>query len=266
MDEEVPNHDAQAAHAVTKTARRGKLSAFGPAGARIEALVRTVVALVPRGGRVIEVGYDRGAILLRAIARRGDIRGLGIELQPAAARSVDVPDDLLERVTLETGDGFDGFNPRPGDVGLLAGLGGRTIAEILTRDGELTRALHALVLCPSHLEAEVRPALASLGLASFEETLVRDRGRFYEVIVARRKALCPTSPSDRDPARAAWGPRLFDREDPLLRPFLLDARRRFSAALAAGLRSYRQAPSKRALADKLGCIDEALSLTEHHQG
>ena len=44
-------------------------------------------------------------------------------------------------------------------VALLAGLGGRTIAEILARRPDTTRALTACILCPSHLEADIRPAL-----------------------------------------------------------------------------------------------------------
>ncbi len=131
------------------------------------------------------------------------------------------------------------------------------IIELITRNPELTRSLDTLVLCPSHLEAEIRPALTSIGYAPTHERLAFERDRFYEVIVAHR-ATAPISPVD--PIRAAWGPRLFEHHDPLLRAFLEDAKRRFHAAFKEDLRSYLTSELKAALGHKLATLDAALAL------
>jgi len=223
--------------------------------ARINALAQAAAGLVPANGRVVEVGYDQGAILLCALAARPDIRAIGIEILPALA-ALQLPPELELRVSLRLGDGFDPLVAGEADVAILAGMGGRTIAEILTRDPAKTRSLSALVLCASHREADIRPALASLGYGLAREQLVLDRDRFYELIVARPLALCPTNHFDRDPVTAAWGPRLFSPEDPLLGAFFDDTQRRFHAAFAEGLRSY-PGSAKAALGEKLACLEAA---------
>lgn len=241
----------------------------GPA-TRIGAIVAAATAELPPGGTLIEVGYDRGAILLGALAARPDARAIGVEIQTSTAATM--PPD--PRCTWLTGDGFDplgaGADGDPGAdghvgadgddtlttaVGILAGMGGRTIAAILERTPALTRRFAALVLCPSHLEADIRPALTRLGIAIHDERLVFERGRYYEVIVARSDLPCTPAA---DATLAAWGPRLFARRDPLLGAFLDDARQRFRAAFAEDLKSYRSG-AKAALGDKLARLDDARS-------
>lgn len=234
----------------------GALAFHGAGGARIDALVQAALDALGPMGRLAEIGYDRGAILLRVLARRADVTAIGVEIQ-AAARDMPVPAPLAPRLALRTGDGLCPLAPAEVDVVVIAGMGGRTIAELLLRDPALTRSLGAFVLCPSHLEADVRPALGDLGLGIADERLVTERGRFYEIIVAGpTDPLAPDAHAP-DPMAAAWGPRLFARRDPLLGPFLEDARRRFHAAFAEGLRSYQSGP-KAALGRKLALLDAAL--------
>lgn len=229
-------------------------------GARIDALVQVAHEHLPAGGRLAEIGYDRGAILLRVLAGRPDVTAIGVEIQPAA-RTLDVPAEIAPRLALRTGDGLTPLAPSEADLVVIAGLGGRTIAEILRGDVALTRSLGTFILCPSHLEADVRPALREAGLHLVDERLVTERGRFYEIMIARREhGLASPRDTREDPIAASWGPCLFARRDPLLRPFLEDARRRFSAAFAEGLRSYRRDPDgpKAALGDKLALLEAAL--------
>jgi len=184
-------------------------------GARIDALVHACLDALGAHARFAEVGYDRGAILLRVLARRSDLAAIGVEIQPAA-RQMPVPAALAPRLALRTGDGLAPLGRGEVDVVLLAGMGGRLIAELLARDPALTRSIGAFVLCPSHLEADLRPALRALGLALVDERLVTERGRFYEIMVAAPTQTRPPNAFDADPVTADWGPRLFERRDPLL--------------------------------------------------
>jgi tRNA A22 N-methylase len=146
----------------------------------------------------------------------------------------------------------------PGEVDgvILAGLGGRTIARILESRPDVVAQLDFIVTCPSHLEADIRPALQRLGFGIADERIVFDRGRFYEVVVARQAdtpdcidlATC-------DDVAAAWGPHLLAR-DPLMAAFLDDHKRRFHAAFASKLASYRDGP-KAELGRKLALLDAA---------
>lgn len=218
--------------------------------------IRAIVEACPPAARVCEVGYDRGLILWSLLEARPGTLGLGVEIQPESASATPIPAALRHRAELRTGDGLDPIGPEEADgLGvILAGLGGRTIAEILERRPELTRRLAWVVTCPSHLEAEVRPALHRLGLRLSDERLVEDRGRFYEIVVSRAEAEGP--PPIEDEVASSWGPLLIGRPDPLMLRYLDDQAARFAEAFARDLQSYREG-TKAALGRKLALLSAA---------
>ncbi len=251
MNEEAPR-GAQALDALSETSPPGKLRLT--TSARIDALVQAATQVVPAHGRLVEIGYDRGAIVLRVLQACPDIRAIGSEILRDAGHAGGPLRRLASRLELRTGDGLAPLAKHEVSLVIIAGMGGRTIAELLTRDPELTRSISTFVLCPSHLEAEIRPALTALGYGPTHERLAVERDRYYEIIVAQRLAT-----PEGDPMRAAWGPRLFASNDPLLRPFLEDTKRRFRAAFAENLRSYLTSDLKAALGTKLACLDAAIA-------
>lgn len=223
--------------------------------AQVPSRVAAIVSACPEAGRVCEVGYDRGLILFTLIEARGGA-GLGIEVQPESACTTPIPAVLRDRVELRTGDGLYPLLSEEADgLGvILAGLGGRTIAHILEARPEITARLAWVVTCPSHLEADIRPALTRLGFAPTDERLVEDRGRFYEVVVAQPTSREHSPPMDE--VSATWGPLLLGRPDPLMAAYLDDQERRFAAAFQSDLKSYREG-TKVALGRKLALLSEA---------
>ncbi len=245
-DEAEPN----AASAVNDT------SLVSAAPARIAA----IADLVPPCRSVCEVGYDRGLILWTLLQARPDARAIGVEIQPESATSTPVPPLLASRVELRTGDGLIPIAPGEVDGVILAGLGGRTIARVLESRPDVVAHLDFIVTCPSHLEADIRPALQRLGFGIVDERIVFDRGRFYEVVVARPVArIAPGQTcvdlATCDDVAAAWGPLLLAR-DPLMAAYLADHERRFHAAFACKLASYRDG-AKAALGQKLALLTTA---------
>jgi tRNA A22 N-methylase len=237
--------------------------ARGERESRIGAVIAAATRLLPEGGLLVEVGFDHGKILFGALAARPDARGLGIEVLPEADHPR-IPPELAARCRLVTGDGLDLLADTPeaaSTVVIMAGLGARSIAALLARHPTLVTRLCAVVLCPTFLEAELRPALRVLGLGLADERLAFDRDRYYEVITARAAHLVPASASDLDPMLAAWGPRLFDQRDPLFPAFLRDARTRLAAAFARDLEAYADGP-KAALGQKLAGLDALLRRLE----
>ena len=218
--------------------------------------VAAIVGACPEAATICELGYDRGLILWSVLAAQPSARGLGIEVQPASAHTTPIPYDLAHRVELRTGDGLLPLAPEEatGLGVILAGLGGRTIAKILEARPDITRRLAWVVACPSHLEADIRPALSRLGLTLIDERLVEDRGRFYEVMVARPSS--ETRIDLPDEIAAIWGPHLVGRPDPLMAAYLDDQEQRFSEAFKSNLASYHGGP-KAALGRKLALLAAA---------
>jgi len=206
-----------------------------PSISRIEAIAAAIPATATR---LAEVGYDRGGVLEAIGARRPDLSLIGSEIQRLAPPA-------LAGVDWRTGDGLAAIAPGEVDGVVMAGLGAGTIVAILEARPAVVATLGWLVLCPSHFEDELRPGLARLGWHPADERLVLDRGRFYEVMVAR-PGPDPLAP---DPIAARWGPRLLAACDPLGPAWIADLRQRFQAAFAHGLVKARLGP-------KLMMIDE----------
>lgn len=148
-----------------------------------------LVALCPPGAVVVDVGADHGHVA-RAVG------AVATERMP-------------ERIAVREGPWVvaDGLRPfRRVDVAIVAGMGARTIARILSegpRPG--TAVLHAQDDPPA-----LRRWLAANGWRIVREGLAREAGRFAEVIVA--------VPGVEEASGLAleYGPRLLADGDPLL--------------------------------------------------
>jgi tRNA (adenine22-N1)-methyltransferase len=127
-----------------------------------------------------DIGTDH-AQLPRALLTRGAPRVIAIDASAAALKSAGPPEPGLE---LRPGDGLSALYPGEASVGILAGLGGLTIGELLARDPPRPLGLTRLILQPhSHPEA-ARSAAAEAGYHIVDEVFVREGARFFVVIVA----------------------------------------------------------------------------------
>lgn len=66
---------------------------------------------------------------------------------------------------------------------IIAGVGGELVAAMVTAlNQEFTNLNLEFILCPVHHEYEMRIALAEQGLRLFDEQLIKENGRFYEIL------------------------------------------------------------------------------------
>ncbi|MEO0813447.1 MAG: tRNA (adenine(22)-N(1))-methyltransferase TrmK, partial [Myxococcota bacterium] len=112
--------------------------------------------------------------------------------------------DLLERIELFDGDGFQPITHRPLDAAILAGMGEATIIRIASMHPQLTEKVKRLVVCTPQMPAVLRPAFARLGYGIADERLAYDGRRFYEV-VAFERGCAPCT----DPLELLFGPTLL---------------------------------------------------------
>ena len=119
---------------------------------------------------------------------------------------------LTDRAELRLGDGLQTIRESCGMISLL-GLGGRTIAEILTACPE---NLHgANLLLSAHTDQPlVRQAVMDIGYHLVSETPVFDTGRYYVMM----KAL--PGLEQLNPRQLRLGKKLFESSSPDLAPYL----------------------------------------------
>lgn len=156
-------------------------------GQRLKALA----ALVPAGsGRLIDVGCDHGAVPLDLLSK-GIVKELLLidinkePLERAEKRATKRFPQYRDRISYLQNDGLKGIDCRSDDILLISGLGGETIAEILTSafiDRDKTRPSR-LILQPQTKQYELRAVLQELSFFLGEEQLVLDDVRFYTIIV-----------------------------------------------------------------------------------
>lgn len=223
---------------------------------RLEALYAAVPQDAPS---VADIGYDLGNLAVALLTRRPALRVVGVEIQPQArARFLTTHDAIAAtagtRLDLRTGDGLRALTPGEVDGVVIAGIGALNVAAMLRDAPDVVAQLQWLVLCPPRFDGAVRAALYELGLHPADERLVPDRGHVYELIVAR-----PGPEPSQDPIARAFGPRLFERRDPALAPYLEGVQRRFASALDNDLASYGPETRKAELGAKLRALPEALA-------
>lgn len=154
---------------------------------RLSDRLRALAARVPEGARVIDVGTDharlpvwlaqtgRAAHIFASDVREGPLRGAKDLIDEAGVGA---------RVTLRLTDGLRGFAPNDADTIVIAGMGGETMADILTaapwtKDGAL------LILQPQSKQDVLRQMLCGGGYVITSEALVEDMGRIYPILTVR---------------------------------------------------------------------------------
>ena len=206
--------------------------------------LRTILAQVPDGARIADIGTDH-ALIPAALLRRGkiasavasDVRQGPLESAARTAQQF----GLADRISLRLGAGLQTVKPSDADTIIIAGMGGETIAQILMDDDWALKGAHLLLLQPMTAQPYLRQYLASHGGVIEKETLCCEGRRMYTVLTVRgggeaiQKSLSDCCISDallRDPLAEAYLAKLLAREE------------RIAAALVA---AKRQKPEELAL-------------------
>lgn len=146
--------------------------------------LQTALDLLPVCCCVADVGCDHGIATL-ALLRQGKCqRVLACDISAPSlekARKRLTQAGLAEKASFECCDGLE--RAQQADGALLLGMGGRTIVDILQRARAQIPFMRGLVVGPaSHLEL-LYEWLPTLGLRVENETIVRENGRFFPLIL-----------------------------------------------------------------------------------
>ncbi len=159
---------------------------------RLSPRLAAVAALVPQGARVADVGTDHGHLAVFLLSQGIAASVVATDIRPgplAAAKQNIEAAGLSERVSLRLCDGLADVLPEEADVIVLAGMGGETVAGILSRAPWAMEDGRLLLLAPQSKQMLLRTWLFEHGCGIREERLVRDAGRIYPILSAGGPAL-----------------------------------------------------------------------------
>lgn len=144
--------------------------------------------MVPTGSRVADIGTDHGALAVQLLRSGRAVHCIATDTREAvrteARRSrwdAEFETDLEVRI----GDGLDVLEPTDRiDVLVIAGLGCGAICRILSHPVLEPLGVRRVIVQPQTEAPRLRRWLVRRRLRIVDETLVRDRWRFYFVIAA----------------------------------------------------------------------------------
>lgn len=227
-------------------------------GPRLSALV----AAVPPGARVLDVGCDH-AYVAAALAMRGDVArvvaGDVAEGAVRAAQKTRAELGLEHCVEVRLGTGLQVLDvdaqdaPDAIDTVVVAGMGGHLMRKIVADRLDRARGLSRLILQPNRSAAQLRVWLAKSGFVCTADRLVREGHHIYPTLVLR-----PAHPDERVPVPvgldARFGTDERTRPSALYAALLSETLQHVQDALSMATTDGRPAPVK--------LTDEHTTLTE----
>lgn len=143
--------------------------------------------LVPQCGRAVDIGTDHALLPIWLIlsGRAGSALCADISPMPLIRAEKNI-EKYCPGIPTVLSDGFENISCSREDCVIIAGMGGETIAGIL-RAGTSSGEAGAYVLQPMSKAGELRRYLADSGFSIKRWSLVKDRGRIYECLLAQKQ-------------------------------------------------------------------------------
>jgi len=220
-----------------------------------------IAALVPKSRCVADIGTDHAYLptylVTEGIAERAVAGDIHKGPYLSAIQTVKML-GLDEKISVRLGDGLAVLTPNEADVGIIAGMGGTTIAGILSARPEITNNFTLLVLQPMSTASYLRRWLVENEWEIVDEVLVTEDGIIYEIIVAQ-----PGCSAKYQSLMYDIGPVLWAKRHPLLKEHLTLKADNIKSVLAQMQASseainslkYREYQEKLAqLEDKIACL------------
>lgn len=209
--------------------------------------------LVPAGARLADVGTDH-AYLPAALILEGkipwaiaaDLRRGPLDRARATVREY----GLTGKVAFRLCDGLSGIRPDEADAIVIAGMGGETVAAILSAAPWTRERNLPLILQPMSSFPDLRAWLGENGFAIQEERLAREGDTLYTALLVRAGEMPPMTPAELWAGRNTAGP---------LRGDWLD---RWQARVRRALEGMSRARGEEAPARKRELEEVAAGLTD----
>ncbi len=197
---------------------------------RLQALTRY---LVPNSS-VADIGTDHALLPIYLIREGLVAKVIGVEVAKGpwrnAKKQVELA-GLTDLIDIRFGDGLQPVKAGEVQVVVLAGIGGKKMAEILDKAPLVLAGVESLVLQPQDPVSPLRSWLNKNGWVLSQENLVQDNNRLYPILLAK-----PGSAELMEEVLMEVGPRLVENKHPLLAKYLeimIDREQKRLAGLSA---------------------------------
>lgn len=193
--------------------------------------------MVTRGNVVCDVGCDHGFTAIYLVQQGICPRALAMDLRegPLNAAGEHVASyDLADRIETRLSDGLHKYKTGEADTLICAGMGGGLMMRILAEEREKTDSFRELVLQPQSEIQQFRRFLRENGYRIQDEEILKEDGKFYQVIRAvtkqgtesaqrcRTESIIPSDEMDEELCKLKdrYGPVLLQKRTPAFLSYL----------------------------------------------
>ena len=143
-----------------------------------------IADMVPVDTKLVDVGTDHGLLPIWLLQEGRIVSAIASDIRPGplSRARANASENGTENIRFVLCDGLDSISPQEADTIVIAGMGGETIASILSSAPWSLKKV--LILQPMSRPEALRSFLCSSGLRICEDRLVQDNGKIYSVIKA----------------------------------------------------------------------------------
>ncbi len=184
--------------------------------------MEVLVGLVEDSKCLADVGCDHGYVGIAALLLNKTERVIACDINEGpldAARSNARVYGTAQDMDFRLANGLVALEPDEADTVIIAGMGGRLIADILSQGEKVAKGADSLILSPQSDIPFFRNYLLEEGYQIECETMLKDEGKYYYIIRTNKSDVCgkkyPT-----DELSMMFGGRLLADKDLVLKEYL----------------------------------------------
>ncbi|MDR1905336.1 MAG: class I SAM-dependent methyltransferase [Clostridiales bacterium] len=137
-------------------------------------------------GVLCDIGADHGKLPVLAVLRGAAKRAIATDIsEKSLQKAVRLAESagVSDRIEFRRGDGFEAVDFFEADVFVVAGMGGRSIADILRGRKPLKK--NKFILIPHQNSRELRHFLIESGYEILKDAITEQSGKYYDVVTAK---------------------------------------------------------------------------------
>lgn len=189
---------------------------------RISDRLRIVAHMCDKGAVVADIGTDHGYLPIYLVQEGIAPSAIAMDLRkgPLDKAKKHICDNCLEdRIQTRLSDGLEKLSKNEADIITICGMGGRLIADIVTKGKDVITQNTILVVSPQSEVGEFRHFLVSQGFEIEDEQMLKEDGKYYFIIKCRKseESVC----SEFSETQYQYGWKLLDSKDKTLYEYLI---------------------------------------------
>lgn len=144
-----------------------------------------VMSFITKCDCMADIGSDHGYAAVYAIQNNIAQRVIATDISvPSLAKTQRLSEEygLVNKISCRVGNGFSPIACGEANTALIAGMGAELIADILEAATATVASLDCAVLQPMNNAEPLRRRLCSIGLKIDCEGIVKDNGKFYQIL------------------------------------------------------------------------------------